>query len=404
MTKIKTSIPDYIAEQLGIKLNNSKQYRITREQLIYKNELIQKSKPNKRKLIETIVKKDRKGKVISSTEKLQAKPIEVPEHFEIIKVSTSKTTGQQWVQYAPKDPIEDMKDIDFESIIKNQVDKIKPIKIKETQIINNSNDFDVLTYTDLHIGMDTNSKNNSMYATLWNKDSIKSTALKMVNEVINNKTSNTLVVDELGDFLDGYNAKTTRGGHDLPQNLTNEDVFDLGLDFKMTILNGVIPYYENIIFNNICNDNHAGSFGYFVNSAFKQLAEKLYKNVNVENHLKFINHYSIGSNCFLISHGKDDSTLKFGFKPHLDTKQIEKIDHYIKHFNLYGKFDRFIFKKGDSHQLLFDYTGSSDFDYFNYMASSPPSQWVQTNFKNTVRGFTLENFKGIESTTKHIFL
>ena len=94
------------AELLGLKVKeNAKgrtqnRYRITDEQ--FDDVLRLRATPNKRKFIETIKKLDKNGKVISSTEKLQSKPIEVPENFEVIKVSTSKTTGQQWIQYAPK--------------------------------------------------------------------------------------------------------------------------------------------------------------------------------------------------------------------------------------------------------------------------------------------------------------
>jgi hypothetical protein len=172
----------------------------------------------------------------------------------------------------------------------------------------------------------------------------------------------------------------------------------------MNILDNLINHYEEIRFNNICNDNHAGSFGYFVNSAFKSLAEQKYKTVTVNNCRDFISHYFVNDICFVITHGKDDSTLKFGFKPQLDPKQIEKIDQYLKHNNIYGKAKKIIFKKGDSHQTLFDMAGSDDFYYYNYPALSPSSQWVQNNFKKGRRGFVLESFYGVENTIKPFFL
>ena len=404
MEKIKTSVPDYIIEQMDVKKTKSKQYWLTPEQFEEKEVLLKKYRANKRKFKEVIIKKDKNGKVTSTTEKLQSKPIPVPENFELIKVSTSKTTGQQWTQYAPKKETEDPKDFDFESIITKLLEKANIVKQPRIKLKEVKKDFDMLTYTDLHIGMDPNKKGNSMYVKSWHQKEINETLESMVNKTLENQKSNVLIVDELGDFLDGYNGQTTRGGHELPQTMTNEAAFDCGLDFKMSLVNALAPYYDRITFNNICNDNHAGSFGYFVNSAFKQLAEHVHSNVTVNNYLQFISHYIEGEVCFIITHGKDDSTLKFGFKPHLDAKQIETIDHYIKQNKLYGKAERFIFKKGDSHQFLFDYTGSADFDYFNYMASSPPSQWVQNNFKNTTRGFVLESFKGVNSNMEPFFL
>ena len=92
--------------------------------------------------------------------------------------------------------------------------------------------------------------------------------------------------------------------------MTNEEAFDCALEFKMYLLDGLIAYFGKIIVNNICNDNHAGCFGYFVNEAFKQIAQQKYPEVKIVNHRKFINHYFIGDVCFIITHGKDDKTLK----------------------------------------------------------------------------------------------
>jgi hypothetical protein len=37
--------------------------------------------------------------------------------------------------------------------------------------------------------------------------------------------------------------------------------------------------------------------------------------------------------------------------------------------------------------MLFDYCSSDEFDYFNFPAFSPSSEWVQTNFKKGRSGF-----------------
>lgn len=392
------------AQELGFTVKENKpgrsqsRYTLNDKQLAELEEL--RKGINTRSFIEVQKKYGKDGEILSSVEKLQSKSVNVPDGFEIIKVSNSETTGQQWVQYAKKK--EEVKDFDFEAILKKHILK-KPVKTKykkKRDIV----DFDTLTYTDVHVGMDTDKSKNSMYPVSWNKEEILKACDKIIEKTIQNKQSDTLIIDELGDFLDGYDGFTTRGGHKLPQNMSNEEAFDCALDFKMNLIEGLHKKYEYILCNNICNDNHAGSFGYLVNSAFKRLANNKYKNVEVTNHRKFINHYIVNDVCFLITHGKDDSSLKFGFKPFLDTKQIEKIDHYIKQNKLYRKAERFIFKKGDSHQLLFDMCTSADFDYYNYGALSPASQWVQTNFKAGKQSFVLEYFSGVENTIKPIFL
>jgi hypothetical protein len=342
----------------------------------------------KRDFIETIRKLDKNGEVISSVEKLQAEPIQVPDNFEIIKVSTSETTGQQWVQYAPKKDEKEIQEIDFESIIKKH---ITPYQFKPAPKNTGVFLFDRLVYTDVHIGMTTNENGFSLYGGKWDNEEIIERCKIMINHVIENKTSDILIADELGDFMDGWDGETVRKGHKLPQNMDNEKAFDVGISFKIMLLDAFAPYFSEIIFNNICNDNHAGSFGYVVNSAFKTFAEHKYRHVTVNNHRKFINHYFVKDKCFVISHGKDGKNLKFGFKPFLDSKQIEKIDNYMKENNLFN-YD-VEFSKGDSHQKIFDETTSDYFDYYNYPAFSPSSEWVQTNFKKGMSGFEFFNFK-----------
>tara|TARA_R110002020_G_scaffold175997_4_gene368036 strand:- start:8096 stop:9361 length:1266 start_codon:yes stop_codon:yes gene_type:complete len=300
-------------------------------------------------------------------------------------------TGVPFYNIVFKESVEAVEDFDYRSVIKGVIKSIKVKPYKHTSVKRSDNSkFTRLVYSDTHIAMDTDSEGTAMYATVWDSDEIMESMYSMCREVVNNKVGNTLYIDELGDFLDGFDGYTTRGGHSLPQNMTNEGAFELALTFKLQMLNVLAADFEKIVCNNICNDNHAGSFGAVLNHAFKVAAEIKFNNVVVNNIQEFIGHYIVGNHAFVISHGKDKKSLKFGFKPQLDSKQIEKIDHYLKYNDVYRKAKYIEFGKGDSHQMLFDYTTSQDFDYFNYPALSPSSEWVGTNFKKGLRGFVIQ--------------
>jgi len=262
---------------------------------------------------------------------------------------------------------------------------------------------DRCVYTDVHIGMDTDKDGTALYPTKWNEEELMKRCDEMVDYIIKTKTADILILDELGDLMDGWDGMTVRKGHSLPQNMDNKKAFDVALRFKMHMLSRLVKHYDFIQCNNICEDNHAGAFGYIVNSAFKQMAEILYQNrVIVTNHERFINHYSVFNHTFVITHGKDSKNLKFGFKPNLDPKQIEKIDQYMKQNGLYdGK--KIEFSKGDSHQLILDMASSDDFEYMNYLAFSPSSEWVQTNFKKGRSGFVLQHLDGEHKTIQPYF-
>lgn len=276
---------------------------------------------------------------------------------------------------------------------------IKPINVNvKYDAVENGDWFDRLVYTDVHVAMDVNGKNGApMYDGVWNKEEVLKRLALMVNHVLKYKKSNTLVIDDLGDMMDGLGGQTTRKGHGLPQNMNDKEAFDLALEFKISLIDSLVNSFDTIVCNNITLDNHSGVFSYFVSSAVKGILEKKYPNsVFVNSIERFMHNYTIGKHTFNIFHGKDDSDLKFGYKPKLDAIQIEKLDQYCKEHKLYnGNFIEF--SKGDSHQAIYDDTTSNDFSYYNYPAFSPPSNWVKTSFKNSKSGFNFFNIKKDEN-------
>ena len=260
--------------------------------------------------------------------------------------------------------------------------------------------FDRLVYTDIHIGMDVSGNGDPLYNGKWDKDEVMRRLSIMINHTITNKKSDLLIIDNLGDYMDGLGGETTRRGHELPQNMNDKEAFDLGVSFGVKLVDSLISRYNKIICNNIVEDNHSGVFGYFVSQAIKGILEQKYHNVEVNSQKKFIDFYKVGKHTFITSHGKDSEALKFGFKPHLDDKQAKKIDHFCKEYLLYdGNFIEF--SKGDSHLSLFDDSTSTDFHYYNYPAFSPPSNWVKSNFSNTKSGFRFFNIKKEENVKIH---
>jgi hypothetical protein len=310
-------------------------------------------------------------------------------------------TGTPYYNILFKQVEEIAKDLTAEYIAAAIKKYAKPVLYKKPAPVK-TNLVDRIVYTDAHIGMEPNKSGFSLYGGNWGETELMDQLHQMVNFIVTEKKGNKLIIDDLGDYLDGWSGETVRKGHSLPQNMDNQAMFDVGVKFKIQMVDMLVQHYPEIEIHNICEDNHAGAFGYVVNSAFKQLVELKYKNVKVVNCRKFINHYYEGNHCFVISHGKDSKNLKFGFKPHLDAKQIEKIDQYLKQNQIFKKADYIEFSKGDSHQMLFDYCTSDDFDYMNYLAFSPSSEWVQTNFKKGRSGFILqhidpkENFKVVK--------
>lgn len=290
-------------------------------------------------------------------------------------------------------------DVDIDSIIKKYINPIYQI-VHDTPY-DDSLTVDRLVITDIHIGMDVKGKNqNPLYEGKWDKEELCSRLQSVISHTLKYQSSNTLVIDNLGDYLDGLGGQTTRRGHELPQNMTDQEMFDVGLEFSINLIESLVNDYSTITYNFLICDNHSGNFSYFVGQAIKGILETRYASVNVNVIKKFISHYKLGKHTFILCHGKDDESLKFGFKPKLDDAQAKKIDEYCKENGLYdGNYIEF--SKGDSHQSIFDETTSKDFDYYNYPAFSPPSNWVKLNFSNSRSGFRFFNVSLNENIKNH---
>jgi hypothetical protein len=392
-------IKEEIAIQLGLTPNKSKRYRLSEDEekrflKLNEQELAvsstSKTSPNDYKPKQSFVLSSwnsKKGRMMDINEYCETHGLP---RVDITSYKLISHTGVPFYNIVFKENQEDLSEVDFKSIIE---DVLKSIKVKKEHHVDkplDSNKFTRLLFTDTHIAMDPNAEGTAMYAEKWERSNIMKSMIAICDSVIENKVGDTLYIDELGDFLDGYNGLTTRGGHKLPQCMTNEEAFKVGLEFKMDMASRLSPHFNKIIFHLIDDDNHAGSFGAILNHAFLIAAGLKFSNVEVVKIPSFIGHYFVGEHAFVITHGKDKAFLKFGFKPFLDSKQIEKIDHYLKENDIYRKAKYIEFTKGDSHQLILDYTTAQYFDYFSIAALSPSSEWVQTNFKKGRRGFLIQ--------------
>ena len=315
-------------------------------------------------------------------------------------------TGTPYWNIAFKERVDaGVSETDFEAIIEKTVRKyILPVQSYPAPDINDIRDKATrLVFTDVHVGMDPNPEGLSPYGGKWDKEELHYRFMHMSTFTLNNATGSILAIDDLGDYMDGWEEQTVRGGHRLPQNMSTEEAFDVGVDVKVFLIESLLPHFKQVIVNNICNDNHAGTFGYLTNASVKRTLEAKYPGrVQVNNIRKFMGHYKLLDRLYILCHGKDEQYLKFGFAVEPKPAHLESIDQYIKANGLYAQSDKISFCKGDSHQCVFNYAASDDFDYLNYPAFSPSSGYVQTNFKQGKSGFVLENITRAENTVAPI--
>lgn len=262
-----------------------------------------------------------------------------------------------------------------------------------------------VTTTDDHVGLEPNPDNNALFQYEYNADVYRNSMDKVYNSVM--KEYNTfgrfdfLLLDNLGDQEDGWHGETVRGGHDLPQNMSVDEVFDVVVDTKV---NQIINFAEEGVANQIIlrkcvNDNHSGDFGHIVNKAVQKIINRIYDEeyVKVEHLTRFMEHRFYGDHCFILTHGKDKEHMRSGLPLKLNNKTINYINEYIDFYDIKEPYIHV--EKGDLHRLGYDKT--KKFDYRNFMSFAPPSAWQQTNFGDGYSGYSIQVIPKFSNEISH---
>ncbi len=264
---------------------------------------------------------------------------------------------------------------------RNKADKNNPKAIKAT-------------LSDMHVGLNSNPNSRSLFGYEYNAEIFNENIDKVINSIIkeyeSNGTFDLLLFDDLGDGLDGYDGLTTRGGHKLEQNMSNEEAFKTYVEGKLRLIETVIDMgvAEKYHVRNVSDCNHSGSFGAIANMAIKMVLDRIYEKNIVEFTIleKFMEHFEYGVHTFILTHGKDKHYMFKGLPYTLNDKAIVYINEYIEHYGINTKYIHL--EKGDLHRIGYDRT--KKFDYRNFMSFAPPSAWVQANFGDGYSGYSIQ--------------
>jgi nucleoid DNA-binding protein len=329
-------------------------------------------------------KLDKNGNEVSSVERFQVDAPDIPEGFIPTKI-TKTQSNQHWITYSKNEQgLQITKELIAETVKDLQ---IEPVKIRNQN--EKTNKILCLTYTDVHIGMETDSDNTAMYPIEWNSKTVSEVVDKMVDKVHEYFYNHEAIhIRDLGDFLDGYNGETTRGGHKLPQNMSNAEAFKVGAKFKIKLAKALSQFGVPLYFHNVVNDNHSGDFAELLNYHVREVVSYMLPDSEYYIQRKFIEHYNYGIHNFVLSHGKDKKYCKAGLNCRLDKRTSDMIESYFNKKNLSGVIT---FEKGDSHVFIND--KSKHYNFISHGALSPPSEWVQTNFTGSRQMFSIMEVK-----------
>lgn len=276
----------------------------------------------------------------------------------------------------------------IENVIKTNTIEFKLPKNNLQQSDNSIN----IYLSDIHVGAYITGE--GLYDITYNKDVLQDRLRKLFDKIIDHvsvfgKFKNIFLIN-LGDSLDGFNNQTTRGGHHLPQNMTNKEQFETYLSLMMNFCDSLISsnICDKFNFYSVGDSNHDGDLQYIVNRTLEiYLVHKYGKDiVNTQVFNKFMGHYQYNDHTFILTHGKDKINLKHGLPLTLNEKTENFINDYIYQNNIRTKYIHLI--KGDLHQSATQY--SRRFRYKNCMSIFGSSEWSMMNFGSGYCGTDIE--------------
>lgn len=244
---------------------------------------------------------------------------------------------------------------------------------------NDENSTLIIFLSDLHIGA-YNEKFGFYQLPDYNKDEIKRRLTTIIKTFIGTKYENLIIVD-LGDSVDQYNKETTRGGHLLPNNMTDKEMSHLYLDCMHYFFNSLVK--ENIANNyyyySIGESNHSGDFGWALNLALSYKLQEKGWNTYVSDYP--IDDFTVNGFRFLYTHGKNNQTQTRQFPLTLNPQTELYFANYIAEKKLNSNGEKIYVVKGDLHQYA--YTSGKQFDYISVGSMYATSNYIAANWGNT---------------------
>jgi hypothetical protein len=275
--------------------------------------------------------------------------------------------------------------------IDNILSKWDAIKIKGERINKDNKKAIKVTISDSHVGMNpVDGLFQYEYDANIYQESLDKVFDSVMKEYNTHGTFEVLFLDDLGDLADGWNGYTTRGGHELPQNMSNIEVFETCVDAKVALIRKMVEakVAKKVMIRSVVNDNHSGDFGYVINLTIKKIINMMYskKIVDIDILTSFMEARMYGDHCFILTHGKDKKDMRYGLPIVLNEKAMRLISDFIEHYRIDSKYIHV--EKGDLHQI--GYQKVKRFDYRNFMSFAPPSSWVQHNYGDSYSGYSIQ--------------
>ena len=268
--------------------------------------------------------------------------------------------------------------------------EIKPYRISSKY---DSNKNLVLHLSDIHVGACCNS--GSLYINSWNEEELERRLDCIVDLIGDNfGTLNTIVINMLGDYLDGMDNMTARRDHVMPQNMDNREQFNVFIRQMLGFIGQLSNYCSNIIIYAVPEGNHGGTADYMAIKALEYAVGKKFPDVSFTVFERYYGYYQFNGHSYVIQHGKDGKFMNKAMPLNLNDQASVMIRDWLDMEGIDEQGIHII--KGDLHSN--NLNSCRKFDYRNVLSLFGNSDYSMMNYPTNSYGISYDLFIGSTRT------
>jgi hypothetical protein len=275
---------------------------------------------------------------------------------------------------------------DFHFTIDNEY---KPkLHVAIPKIANTDNKSIILHISDTHVGAALSS--TSLFNNKWNENEFARRLNEIIHRVNLLGPFDKIIINFLGDYLDGMDGMTARRDHVMPQNMDNKEQFNVFIKHMMHFIEDLYQLTNNIEIYAVPEGNHGGYADYFAIKALEYASKSYFPNIKFTVWDKYFGIFKHKEHTYLSMHGKDGQFMKKPMPLNLNDSTSTLLRDWMDREQITGENIHVI--KGDLHSN--NLNSCRKFDYRNVLSLFCDSDYSQMNYVSNQSGCSYDLFIG----------
>ena len=256
-----------------------------------------------------------------------------------------------------------------------------------------ANNFDskksiILHIADTHVGAALSS--TSLYENNWNEGEFKRRLDVLADKVHKLGEFDSIIINFLGDYLDGMDSMTARRDHVMPQNMDNKEQFNVFIRNMLYFIETISLFTNNVKIYAVPEGNHGGYADYFAIKALQYATNAYFPEVTFTVFDRYYGIFTHNDHIYLSMHGKDGKFMNRAMPLNLNDSTSALIRDWLDRENILE--DNVHVVKGDLHSN--NLNSCRKFDYRNVLSLFGDSDYSQVNYVSNSYGVSYDLFIG----------